>query len=409
MITIVHGDGIRSIANSIASDLHDAFDDRLQVEVTSASSPSAKLSAVNWDDLLIVVFDSAAFPTSGNEYIEEYLKQRGDKALLLPVALDANHTRPPKAAESFKSLQFDDDAPGVDGRLAKRVGAMLGLRVQERDTSVFISYRASDGKKIAIQLEGHLRALGYPVWRDEAQELDGETKILPGNRVQCEIDKGLEGASIVLLLDTPAAPHSIWIKHEVDTANAQLLPVLPLCFKPVTENRQGPRFNSLLQLQRWVSLVLPSSGSDSPLMDNELNMIVSGMETFLCEIFRRKCHVPFVVERTFVSRDFSWMILDQRRLFAESIKQRSARIRTKVFSHCSIFEQVHAPSLRTFNDFVRTSGSANHSLYIYDGELIPEPQLIEMIEAVSANGAMIVLNYQELAVLIDSHFTAVTI
>ena len=408
MIVVLHPEANHAIAEKIVSYLRDAFKGRVEIRLAKASSPSAWPSNLNWDDLLVVLFDAAHFPDPGNDFIAEYLKTR-KKALLLPVALNLAHRRPPKAAESFKAIEFEAAAPGVDGRLVKRVGAMLGLRVQQRDNQIFISYRASDGTEIAKQLETRLASLGYPVWRDEAREMDGETKILPGSEVQQQIDQGLEHASIVLLLDTPAAPHSVWIKHEVDTANGMLLPVLPLCFRSQNDPKNGPRFNSLLQLQRWIPLPFQAPLPVPPLTEDELNRVVSEMEMYLCEIFQRKCRVPFIVEKEFVSRNYRWRILDQRLLMCESLKKHSVRLTTKVLSHCSIFDQIHGPALQMFREFLKKTGRPNYSLYIYDGELIPEPQLKEIIEATPAEDGVVILHHQELAALIDSNFTTLTL
>src|SRR5258707_10233189 len=109
--------------------------------------------------------------------------------------------------------------------------------------------------------------------------MDGDTHILPGSKVQVEIEKGLNGASLVLLVDTPKTPESPWIKHEVDTANAFLLPVFPLCFRSEGDPKHGPRFQSLLSLQRWVQLKLPNPAANPPLTAQELEEIVSKMET----------------------------------------------------------------------------------------------------------------------------------
>jgi hypothetical protein len=409
MIVVLHPEANQVIAERIASLLRDAFKGRIEVSLAKANSPPAWPTDVNWDDLLVVVFDRARFPDAGNNFVCEYVQQRKKRALLLPVALDVGHRKPPKAAEAIKALEFDAAAAGTDERLIKRVGAMLGLRVQQRDNQILISYRASDGTDVAKQLEAWLASLGYPVWRDEAREMDGETKILPGSEVQREIDKGLERASIVLLLDTPAAPHSVWIKHEVDTANGLLLPVLPLCFRSQNDPQKGPRFNSLLQLQRWVPLTFSVPPPVPLLTEDELDLIVSEMEMYLCEIFQRKCRVPFIVEKEFVSRDFIWRILDPRLLMCESLKKHSARLTTKVLSHCSIFDQVHGPALQRFREFLKNAERPNYSLYIYDGELIPEPQLKDIIEAAPGDDGVVILHHQELAALIDSNFTNLAI
>ncbi len=408
MIVILHARSQRATAEQINRDLDAAFRNAVPIALADASTPGRWPSDVSWDDLLLIVYDGVPFPDPGNDYIQDYLDARNGVGPLLPVALDSLMRRPPSSASSVKALEFDAAAGGPDGRLAKRTGAILGLRLQQRDTRIFISYRASDGTQIAQQIEAHLNKLGYPVWRDEARELDGETKILPGSPVQSEIDNALEGASVVLLLDTPQAPHSPWIKHEVDTANSQLLPILPLCFRSRTETKKGPRFRSLFDLQRWVSLTLNDSPAAPPLTDAELALIVTEMEAYVCEIFRRKCRVPFLVEKEFVSRSYTWSILDARLLMCESVRSHSVRLSTRVLSHCSIFEQVHGPAMNVFSNFLTRTERPNHALYIYDGELIPEPELKEIIESSPADSGVVILHHQELAALIESNFTTFT-
>ncbi len=248
-----------------------------------------------------------------------------------------------------------------------------------------------------------LTSLGFNVWLDEARELDGDTMILPGTGVQEEIDKALSEANFLLLVDTDGAPHSPWIKQEVDTANGMMLPILPLCFRDKGDQKIGPRFRSLLELQRWVPLCTPSHGADPPLNTDDLSRIVAEMERYMCEIFQRRCRVPFIVEREFVSRAFAWKALDRRLLMFESLREHSARLSTRVISHCSVFDQVYSPALKSFAEFLAKTGRSNYSLFIYDGALIPEPQLQEIVK--EAAGPAIVLHHQELATLIESNFT----
>jgi len=129
-------------------------------------------------------------------------------------------------------------------------------------------------------------------------------------------------------------------------------------------------------------------------------------EEYLCEIFRRKCRVPFLVEREFVSRDFSWTVLDPRLLIYESSKSHNGRLRTKVCSHCSIFDQIYLPAVNRFTAFLDQTGRGNYSLFIYDGEVLPDHQL-EDIAAGDEN--IIVLHHQEIAALIDSNFTTLKV
>jgi len=311
--------------------------------------------------------------------------------------------KPPEAAAAIKALPYDAAASGPKGRLVNRAGGMLGLRLQGRDSKIFLSYRASDGAAIAKQLYEHLLALGHRPFLDEARELDGDTKILPGTAVQKEIDEALADANLVLLIDTPAAPVSPWIKHEVDTADSLLLPILPLCFRDAGDSRQGPRFRSLLALQRWIALPLSVAGSTTPLTSTQLDQIVDAAERYLCEIFQRKCRVPFLVEKAFVSKGFAWKVLDKRLLMFESSKNLSVRLHTKVLSHCSLFDQIYPPAIKRFCEFLTATGRGNYSLFMYDGELLATSQLQEFVE--SQPEEVIILHHQELAALIDSNFT----
>jgi hypothetical protein len=105
-----------------------------------------------------------------------------------------------------------------------------------------------------------------------------------------------------------------------------------------------------------------------------------------------------------VSRGFAWKVLDQRMLMFESSKGKNWRVRTKALSHCSIFDPNYAPAMKTFGEFLKKpTARCNYSLFIYDGDLLPEPQLEEIGRA--QDGQVIILHHQELAALIGSNFT----
>ena len=72
-------------------------------------------------------------------------------------------------------------------------------------------------------------------------------------------------------------------------------------------------------------------------------------------------------------------------------------------SHCSVFDQIYTPALTRFCTFLKGTGRANYSLFIYDGELLAPPQLEDLVRGLDEN--VIILHHQELAALIDSNFT----
>ena len=147
----------------------------------------------------------------------------------------------------------------------------------------------------------------------------------------------------------------------------------------------------------------PDPADDPPLSVSQLDEIVSEAEAYLCEVFRRKCRVPFVVEKEFVSHGFAWKVLDKRLLMFESSKSLNPRVRTKVLSHCSLFDPVYSPALKRFAEFLKSTARSNYSFFIYDGEILPKPILEEIAE--SQSEPVIILHHQELATLIDSNFT----
>ena len=403
MIVILHSRNCYKTAASSRHDLLTAFNGNVEVGLVEAESAKAwPAPEVEWDDLLIILYDGSTFPNEGALFIDAYLKQRGESAMLLPVAVDVGAQKPPKPAEHIKALLFDTDAGGESGRLVNRAGGMLGLRLQGRHTKIFISYRQMDGVEIAEQLKSHLDHLGLHTFLDQAKEFDGHPTILPGSEVQKEIDEALQSANLVLLIDTPRALESPWIKHEIDTADGLLLPVLPICFREPRDPKKGTRFRSLLALQRWLMFQTPAPGRD-PLAAPQLDEIVREAEMYLCEIFRRRCRIPFIVKKEFESQGFNWETLNQKLLMFASSRT-GGRITTRVVSHCSIFDEIYEPAIKRFQTYLNDAGHPNHSLFIYGGEeVLPDHVVMEL--ARHHAGFVVILHHQELATLISSRFT----
>jgi hypothetical protein len=147
MIVVLYPPAHRKIAEDIAHDLADAFFRHVEVTLIPASSCPAWPRDTSWDDLLILLYDHRLFPEGGLAFLTEYHRQRPD-GLILPIVVRPPVSRPPGAAAGIKVLEYGTSAHGPNGRLANRVGGMLGLRVQGRDTRIFVSYRATDGAAI---------------------------------------------------------------------------------------------------------------------------------------------------------------------------------------------------------------------------------------------------------------------
>ena len=409
MVVIHHDPPDLAAAQSIRDTLVAAYDGRLQVALMEAAAAGAWPAEASWDDLLVVPFSDGPLSPASRDFIARQSGPEGGSRPVLPVALSSNHSAPPEPIRHLKALPWNDDA-GADarGKLARRVGAMLGLRLRNREQTIFISYRSADGTAAATQLEGFLTERGYRVWRDEARdEFDDEGSIPGGADVQKVIEETLVRADLLLLLDTPQASASRWIRLEVDLANGQLIPVLPLLFVRPGERLRTSRFRALATLQRGCDLKAAADGTVPPLEPAELARVLAEVEDYLADVFRRRLRVPFLVEREFTSRDFAWNKRDG--FIYEALRQRRGLLGgTRIFSHCSHFEGIYDPALRALvTHFHGVEPRANYAFYIYDAQqLISEPELEEIRRTayLDESTTVVILHHQELATVLQKNF-----
>ena len=402
MIVILHNEACEALARGAQDVLVETFRHNVTVELALSSKVNSWSGEVEWNDLLIVLFDENTFPEQADEFVRSFLANRRETALILPLAVNNLFPIPPGAASDYKALPFDREALGPYDHLTRRVGAMLGLRLQGRNTKLFISYRAVDGTQIAKQIETYLNGLGYKSWRDEARELDGYTSILPGEPVQQEIEAALTEASLVLLLDTPESINSRWIAEEINTADGMLIPILPVVFRTKSDKWKGPRLRTLFNLQRWVDMPFADAPAQTMLSAHELDTITQEIETYLCDIFIRRCRVPFLVENSFRGAGYDWTTLNKTLSMYKSCRANNPRFRTTVHSHCSVFSEVYAPALEKFRMFLSSQPNANHALFIYDGDLLPFHEIESYFD-----GYVNVLHHQEVSALLASNFVSV--
>ena len=107
--------------------------------------------------------------------------------------------------------------PGLlyDYTLRKAIETILscfGLIRTER--KIFISYRRSDGSKVAMQLFSEFAKRGYQVFLDTVS-------VRKGDLIQDEIWHQMADSDLVLMLGTPEYPDSTWCRDEFHTATAR--------------------------------------------------------------------------------------------------------------------------------------------------------------------------------------------
>lgn len=97
----------------------------------------------------------------------------------------------------------------------------LGMDPFKRDRKFFISYRRSDGEKVALYIYRHLKDQGYQPFLD-SQDIEG------GENVQSRISQEISERDFILLIDSPAAAESEWVRHEIESAVEQRITVYSL-------------------------------------------------------------------------------------------------------------------------------------------------------------------------------------
>lgn len=92
---------------------------------------------------------------------------------------------------------------------------------------LFISYRRSDSLEVDLIIDRLRSEFGCDIWIDRLS-------ILGGDEWRKEIRLGIEKADLILLMLTPAAAESEFVKEEVDYAQEISKRIIPLQIKPVT-------------------------------------------------------------------------------------------------------------------------------------------------------------------------------
>lgn len=151
-------------------------------------------------------------------------------AVILPIALREEWRRPPGAVGEFQSFDVVEQrrsrglAQEQIATVANGFARQALSRVQptySRDRlRLFLCHRREDGEGLAAEVGQRLDALHEGlVFRDL---IDVQT----GERTQERIEEALEGADVLVFLDTPRASESWWIAHELGQALGRNIPVV---------------------------------------------------------------------------------------------------------------------------------------------------------------------------------------
>jgi TIR domain len=391
LILILAQQGTEAAANAISAALVTEYPPISQPGIVSTDAVWSR--PAEWDDLLLVVYNSDKLSSSAIQYIQAFRAAHQTGGTVIPVGVNPEFRKPPDPLALIKAAQYDGTAPAM-ADIVHAAGVFLGLSLRPGSEKIFVSYRATDGKSLARSIYDRLIAAGFDAWLDEA----GENLVI-GTDVQETIRKKLEEAAMVLLADTPDAPASPWVKIEVDLANSQLIPVLPI----VAGGEQAPRFIQLAGLRRW-ALVKKQGLDNAPLSDPEWDGVRLEIDQLLLSTFRRRLRILSRARKVFQDQGYVWQPIDNRLRMYLSEKKISALQRIVAFSHCLVQDITFVPALQAWWNYVTNYqglSTVNQKLCIYDREKVLSQPEIETLSANLPNINAILAHYNELELLVS--------
>lgn len=358
-----------------------------------------------WDDLLIITYGSSSAAQWIQDFTQSFRTAHSvaDPAtganrpggFILPVALSPNSLRPPDPISGIKALQYDG-SDDTKARLIHAAGVLLGMSVRPGRHQIFVSYRTVDGSVIATDLHHRLEAAGFNAWLDEARE-----NLSPGDDVQEVVRARINHASLVLVVDTPAAPGSRWIKEEIDTAIGQLVPVLPVVVGPDDISR----FIPLASLRRRAP-IKPAGVDGQPVSDAEWTKVRTEIDELLLATYRRRLLTISRAERAFSEKGFDWAEIDASKRMYWSKRKQTSLPEAVVLSHCSIHDATYVPALKAYKSFIcgfPQIAQVNHKVCVYDDLLLSDAE-IDTIGAELQGLPFVLAHHSELGILLLSNF-----
>lgn len=402
MICFLCEPGTEAAGQAIAYAIQARYKPSATPELCEAKTGWTKSS--EWDDLLLVVYQSEHLQPEAQRFITEYrdahslsdpatgeLKPGG---FIIPVATNAASVRPPEPISGIKAALYDG-SPESQEPILCAIGTLLGMAVRPGAHHIFISYRSSDGTTIASDLFKRLQAVGFHPWLDEAKD-----NLPPGTDVQPEIMTRIKSASMVVIVDTPDVKDSLWMRQEINEAIGWI-PLLPVVVGPDNISR----FQVLRPLQRRVPV--KSAGIDShPLSDAEWKSVFREIEEVLLLSYMRRMRVISHAENAFTVNNFQWSTVDlHKRMFRAHRQQRSMPPMI-ILSHCSIEDAKYVPALRVYKHFFDNYpdiARVAHKLCIYDDEILSDHEIAD-IDAEMNTLSFILAHHAELDTLISTDF-----
>ncbi len=203
-----------------AADLRDRI--RTLVEPEGATIDTDLISLPDPADVVVALLVLSPQSLTDPAFAAFVRAAAGQKLPLVPVVEDRD-------SYNFSAVRMPEVGPlnavglqpGDGENIVETARGYLGLAAFPRKKRVFISYRRQDGGPIAQRLYKYLRKHEYEPFLDVFQ-------MEAGAPVRSRLAEEIVGRDFVLLIDTPVARESSWIRAEIVEALNQRIPVRAL-------------------------------------------------------------------------------------------------------------------------------------------------------------------------------------
>lgn len=288
---------------------------------------------------------------------------------ILPVALDPQSLVPPAPLDGIKSRVWPEDKD----QLLTTTGACLGMAIRPGRSKLFISYRKSDAFKAAEQLRAHMVNAGYDVFLDEADDSFDVPNLEIGEDVQGRIAEKLQAANLMILLDSPLAPQSKWVRVEIEIASGKSIPIMPIVLH-TADQAPNSRFRVLADLHRQTSVRTADIGGQLSFSDKQLPEIATSVEHYLLHLYVCRSVQPRRLAKVFEQNSWRFDRHAKKRDLYDAGTRTSPQHSVRMLACCSFEDPVFVPSVRAFlHDIGELAAGkelfARH-LYLYPGNVL---------------------------------------
>jgi hypothetical protein len=360
--TVAYPAANSTLAEAFIQRVQDEYQDltieRIELSSADAPMPSGAVVAVLFDNEFSATAEHTQWLTKWNDHRAT--------TPLLPIAI-GSQGKPPDPIGGLKSRFAAKD----ESEVLRSIGAMMGLALRPGKNKIFVSHRSVDGAESARKVDDYLNACGYCAWRDEGRDVGDNPNLEVGQQVQLEIEERLSEANAVILIDTPMAPGSFWVREEVRIALGKMIPIYPVVLHPKSEETSAGRFQVLHGLHRRICIESNQDPDGQFIFpDDDLPKVLSSVEDYLKSVYRNRVVQPREMERWFSKRDWFFGVNDLR----PHLHHGKVGEIPDVFSLlacCSFEDTLFPPRLRAFAEDIRylaqNSLTFTRNLYLYPG------------------------------------------